>query len=663
MSKIKKELITSAWHNLTTETSSKFWGLISVLSSLQISEKVKAGQTYRIDTVELSETLERLFYFGDNIKSYTNNDNFVTFSSVWAERASAIFANGKTSISDAAIYFQIDREFDDDIDLDYIVNSFIAELNLNEEDIESLFDCNYQNITSTTEVSYSKKMILGEITTKYGISLSNDTLTFEHPYSIVSHPAELSRAPFIQSLYAAQSNFECLLLTKFNFNNVYHPNSRDHVDILNELYSLDYSIDELAKILRSMYNSAEDKKKVVSIHMFGIKYGKIIRKNNYSAPSIIKASGLNESYVTELSKALNIYESINTNLFGVRFDSTKQLLKPNGKSPCLQQIFYGAPGTGKSHKVKEITEGKSKTVVTFHPDTDYSSFVGAYKPTLHEDGKTITYGFVPQAFAKAYVNAWKNTDQDYYLVIEEINRGNCAQIFGDIFQLLDRNADGYSDYVIDVDKDFENYLKEELTGIADYPAKIMELAKEADLEGNFSFAKIALPANLHIIATMNTSDQSLFPMDSAFKRRWDWEYRPIDYKKAREVKIDIDGEQYNWGEFIETVNNKIKEINNSEDKQLGTFFVKAKDGIIPFEQFRSKVMFYLWFEVYKDEAGTADCIFRQTEDDSKGFSFGELFEPNAKNIIKNFLKFLKVNPISPVVVANVETSTDTEETE
>lgn len=237
------------------------------------------------------------------------------------------------------------------------------------------------------------------------------------------------------------------------------------------------------------------------------------------------------------------------------------------------------------------------------------------------------------------------------------------QIFGDIFQLLDRNLDGYSDYVIDVDKDFEDYLKDELADTTDYPAKIMELAKEADLDGDFSFAKIALPANLHITATMNTSDQSLFPMDSAFKRRWDWVYRPIDYNKAKEVKIDIDGEQYNWGEFIETVNGRIKEISNSEDKQLGTFFVKAKDGIISLEQFRSKVMFYLWFEVYKDEAGTADCIFKQTEDDSKGFSFGDLFEPNATDIIKNFLKFLKINPISHVVAASIETSTDTEETE
>lgn len=324
----------------------------------------------------------------------------------------------------------------------------------------------------------------------------------------------------------------------------------------------------------------------------------------------------------------------------------------NSTNHCLQQIFYGAPGTGKSHKVKQITKGKSKTVVTFHPDTDYSSFVGTYKPTLHEDGKTITYNFVPQAFAKAYVNAWKDTSKDYYLVIEEINRGNCAQIFGDIFQLLDRNSLGYSDYVIDVDKDFEDYLKKELSGVSDYPQKIMELSKDAGLEEDFSFAKIALPANLHIIATMNTSDQSLFPMDSAFKRRWDWQYLPIDYDKAKEIKIDIGGVQYNWGGFIEVVNRRIKEINNSEDKQLGTFFVKTLDGIISFDQFRSKVMFYLWFDIYKDEAGTGDSIFKQAEDDSKGFSFGDLFESNAIDIIKKFMAFLKVSPINSITTEN-----------
>lgn len=200
---------------------------------------------------------------------------------------------------------------------------------------------------------------------------------------------------------------------------------------------------------------------------------------------------------------------------------------------CHNRIFYGAPGTGKSHKVRKLTEGQEKTVITFHPDTDYSSFVGSYKPQLADNGKDITYGFVPQAFAKAYVSAWKDTTKPHYLVIEEINRGNCAQIFGDIFQLLDRRVDGYSDYVIDVDKDFADYIKqnENLGDNEAYKDKIIELAEIAE-GGEFSYSKIALPGNLYIYATMNTSDQSLFPMDSAFKRRWEWEYLPIDYTKA-----------------------------------------------------------------------------------------------------------------------------------
>lgn len=323
------------------------------------------------------------------------------------------------------------------------------------------------------------------------------------------------------------------------------------------------------------------------------------------------------------------------------------------RNRCLQQIYYGAPGTGKSHKVKGITLGQNKTVVTFHPDTDYASFVGAYKPTLHEDGDKITYGFVPQAFATAYVNAWKDKTKDYFLVIEEINRGNCAQIFGDIFQLLDRRRDGFSDYVIDVDKDFADYIEKELSRVEGYEEIITELAEAADIEDAFSYSKIALPSNLHILATMNTSDQSLFPMDSAFKRRWDWEYMPIDYTKASEFTIVIGDTKYNWGAFIDEVNKRIKAISNSEDKQIGTFFVKAPDKIITFKQFRSKVMFYLWFEIYKEEVGTGDCIFRRNDADDKGFCFGDLFNPDAEAIMKDFMEFIGVKPI-PSSTTNAE---------
>ena len=122
-----------------------------------------------------------------------------------------------------------------------------------------------------------------------------------------------------------------------------------------------------------------------------------------------------------------------------------------------QIIFYGSPGTGKSREIELRTNGHNRIRTTFHPETDYHSFVGSYKPVM--DGINIKYDFVPQAFTKAYCNAWLNPEQPYFLIIEEINRGNCAQIFGDLFQCLDRDDNGYSKYEINCDKDLANYLK------------------------------------------------------------------------------------------------------------------------------------------------------------------------------------------------------------
>ena len=164
----------------------------------------------------------------------------------------------------------------------------------------------------------------------------------------------------------------------------------------------------------------------------------------------------------------------------------------------------------------EDEEKKKRSIrTTFHPDTDYASFVGCYKPVKDdEDNKKIVYEFVPQAFTDAYVAAWSDLEHPYYLIVEEINRGNCAQIFGDLFQLLDRK-NGKSEYKIKADKDLAKYLCE----AKDKDGQDVLMDKDGIKDG-----KLCLPANLHILATMNTSDQSLFPMDSAFKRRWDWEY-------------------------------------------------------------------------------------------------------------------------------------------
>lgn len=296
----------------------------------------------------------------------------------------------------------------------------------------------------------------------------------------------------------------------------------------------------------------------------------------------------------------------------------------------LQQIFYGAPGTGKSHIIKEQTKGEDVIRTTFHPDTDYSTFVGTYKPTTEffpvlaiigdkavetgREEKRISYEFVCQAFLQAYVAAWKNVAEakggmpkKQFLVIEEINRGNCAQIFGDLFQLLDRNDYGYSDYPIQADADMRKQLKRLFGGVEIENAEsINSLYDGRDIVQEVLCGEVLLlPNNLYIWATMNTSDQSLFPIDSAFKRRWDWQYMPISEGRdkngqSKNWKIEADTQIYSWWSFIQKINDEIYDKTNSEDKKLGYYFCKPTNGVIKVETFVSKVLFYLWNDVFKD---------------------------------------------------------------
>ena len=330
-------------------------------------------------------------------------------------------------------------------------------------------------------------------------------------------------------------------------------------------------------------------------------------------------------------------------------------LKMMRSTYALQQIFYGAPGTGKSHRIKERLKALNVPKenifrTTFHPDSDFSTFVGAYKPTMKKqyryDGKVkakyyedddlagakkdeviidkvIQYDFVPQTFIKAYVRAYQ-TKENVYLIIEEINRGNCAQIFGDLFQLLDRDENGVSEYTIKADADIRAYLEDVLG---------------CDSEG-IKDGELCLPSNLYIYATMNTSDQSLFPIDSAFKRRWDWEYEPIKYKNADWV-IEINRNQFSWTSFQKEVNNRIFESTNSEDKMLGDFFVKPYDGIITEKLLLNKVLFYLWNDVCKDGDGD---IFKT--EDNKDVKFSDLYGENGTVMLLSMMKHLKVELLS-----------------
>ena len=360
------------------------------------------------------------------------------------------------------------------------------------------------------------------------------------------------------------------------------------------------------------------------------------------------------------------------------FSTESSLLKAAG----LQQIYYGAPGTGKSKAIKDLTFSEDVIRTTFHPDSDYASFVGTYKPITEEvvlrdcNGKKvideetgkvvkedrIAYKFIPQAFLEAYVEAWKKlgskksekSDKSYnrihpalldtpdiftknkaskkqYLIIEEINRGNCAQIFGDLFQLLDRNEYGFSDYPIVADKDMQKYLEKEFEGWEiTNKDKINQLYGEANMVSLIMRGeRLVLPSNLYIWATMNTSDQSLFPIDSAFKRRWDWKYVPIREGRDKETNaplnwyINTGDKQYNWWSFISKVNKLIGSLTNSEDKKLGYFFCKAKDGEIDADLFVSKVIFYLWNDVFKDY-GFDDKDFQDEE--GKILSFDRFYK-------------------------------------
>lgn len=294
-----------------------------------------------------------------------------------------------------------------------------------------------------------------------------------------------------------------------------------------------------------------------------------------------------------------------------------------------------------------------------------------------EDGEPVTenrivYEFVQQSFLQAYTKAWKKyasatndgkKPEEVYLVIEEINRGNCAQIFGDLFQLLDRGDNGFSEYPINADKDMRKQLAKAFTDMAFLNAPAIGGMSAEQVALKIRNGEILLlPNNLYIWATMNTSDQSLFPIDSAFKRRWDWQYVPIS-DAGKKWKISVNGMEYDWWSFIEQINNKIWDATHSDDKKLGYFFCKAdrkvnendeENMIISADKFVGKVLFYIYNDVFKDY-GFDDAIFKDKEDDNSDLLFQCYFKANGKpneEKIEVFLKNLEVKLASEVADSN-----------
>lgn len=319
--------------------------------------------------------------------------------------------------------------------------------------------------------------------------------------------------------------------------------------------------------------------------------------------------------------------------------SHKQISKPH------QRIFFGAPGTGKSYLLNKEAEeyfGDNYERVTFHPNYFYSHFVGSYKPfpkilklkdgsvKKDEDGniqESITYKYVEGVLLRVLLKAFKNPSENYLLIIEEINRADVAAVFGDMFQLLDRDKNGRSEYSVATSKEMQEFLKFELDGCSD------------DIKRQFGneYERISFPNNFYIWATMNSADQGVMPLDTAFKRRWNFEYMDINSSANNEGFKEYcfksrDGYKVRWDDFRTALNEKLLESEIPEDKLLGPYFVSK--SVLEMEDInertkiiKDKVLMYLYEDVVKT---CRNMVFNETK------SYSDVCNKFDENVLELF---------------------------
>lgn len=273
----------------------------------------------------------------------------------------------------------------------------------------------------------------------------------------------------------------------------------------------------------------------------------------------------------------------------IMFENKNTMVKR--KTGAANTLFYGVPGAGKSHAIKQKCSDMTKLErVVFHPDYTYSDFVGQILPRVVKDKENpqgrLRYIFTPGPFTKMLKKAEEDPSNMYYLVIEEINRGNAPAIFGEIFQLLDRIEDGSGEYAI------SNY----------------DVAEWVYGDENH---EVRMPSNMSLLATMNTSDQNVFTLDTAFQRRWNMKHIPNKVMKALHADIRIDGTDVSWGVFASVINDELLQISTEmsslEDKRLGAYFIHQNE--LAFDKFPEKALKYLWDDAFKMEK---DKIFNES---------------------------------------------------
>ena len=612
MKYISLKSVVEAYSANRNHTKNKFWGLLSILSNLD--SIVQPGVSYDFLTSRVATFLESLFCIDDTKREYQNGATWnIMLSNQWTVKVSEQMLNGTPNIYDVATWYFRDAEFKDDIKSTDLISLFLSHSNISIEDAKDLFDFREK------EVEFVSTQY-GEFELQKALKLGGTNITAEGA-TIVAHPGELSRAPFIQTLYAGQSTLECLIITPFRFGDLYY-GKRQQGRLLSSStpsQTIFYGSPGTGKSWTVQNNVLKDVKEDyifrTTFHP-DTDYSTFI--GCYKPISKRKVSKV-LSY-DELEKEYEKYKP----LYKTSTEANANFIKDYAES-----LMEASKGTSLNQVVKNLFSTGNDTY-----------FVEMVKLLLGERDRytsAITYDFVPQVFTEAYVKAWQNPTEQVYLVIEEINRGNCAQIFGDLFQLLDRKK-GVSEYPVKAE-----------TALAEYLFSVLE----GDAAEGIRDGKLSLPANLNIIATMNTSDQSLFPMDSAFKRRWDWKYIPttppadksrtmeLSFKDKTTTKygttIDAGDYEYDWTEFLEKINEKIQNATHSDDKQLGFWFVKTEEGAeeITISSFVSKVVFYLWNDVFKDMGAK----------DSNPFTI----KVDGKNVVMSFNSFFEMNSFGQIV--------------
>lgn len=405
-----------------------------------------------------------------------------------------------------------------------------------------------------------------------------------------------------------------------NWANQVWPNcTEEYIKIPIESITGDNPTLALATELLSRLNDNAEERRIVKVNYFGLQYAKAIIDSQILNSAIldkvneiqnaVDAQGYikNLENMQTLFKFCEVVRTYENNVIDNNIRTPENNVANNinireaNRNRNIKEprnlIVFGAPGTGKSYSLNDQTGDFDKIErVTFYPSYSYSQFVGCYKPVMNDEN--ISYSFVPGPFLRTYVDAVNNPSKNYLLIIEEINRADAASVFGDVFQLLDRDKDGNSVYSISASEDIKKYLKEK----------------------EISSDKLSIPSNMYIWATMNSADQGVFPMDTAFKRRWDFLYFDLDGNPI-EDNANCPVNKDNWDAIRNAINNWLCEKKVNEDKHLGKYFLNIEDNVEEKDfrdAFKNKVLMYLY------------------EDAARAFR-SELFEKNSFSaILKKF---------------------------